>query len=84
MICISALFLAYTPAWQEIFTGIDSKTLLQFAHEWADTANITEGKCMILVGAGINYWYHQNLMYRAGAMALMVCGALCPGLQFLS
>lgn len=67
---------AYTPAWQEVFTGIDSKTLLQFAHEWADTANITEGKCMILVGAGINHWYHQNLTYRAGAMALMVCGCI--------
>lgn len=67
---------AYTPAWQEIFTGIDSKTVLQFAREWADTANITEGKCMILVGAGINHWYHQNLTYRAGAMALMVCGCV--------
>lgn len=67
---------AYTPSWQEVFTGIDSKTLLQFAHEWADTANITEGKCMILIGAGINHWYHQNLTYRAGAMALMVCGCI--------
>ncbi len=67
---------AYTPAWQEIFTGIDSKTVLQFAHEWAETANLTEGKCMILVGAGVNHWYHQNLTYRAGAMALMVCGCI--------
>ncbi|HMT95964.1 MAG TPA: nitrate reductase subunit alpha [Ferruginibacter sp.] len=67
---------AYTPAWQEIFTGIDSKTLLQFAREWADTAHTTEGKCMILVGAGVNHWYHQNLTYRAGAMALMVCGCV--------
>lgn len=67
---------AYTPAWQEVFTGIDSKTVLQFAREWANTANITEGKCMILVGAGVNHWYHQNLTYRAGAMALMVCGCI--------
>lgn len=67
---------AYTPAWQEIFTGVDSKTVLQFAREWANTANITEGKCMIIVGAGINHWYHANLMYRAGAMALMLCGCV--------
>lgn len=67
---------AYTPAWQEIFTGIDSKTVFQFAREWADTANVTQGKCMIIVGAGINHWYHQNLMYRAGAMALMLCGCV--------
>jgi len=37
---------AYTPAWQEIFTGIDSKTVIQFAQEWANTANLTNGKCM--------------------------------------
>jgi len=67
---------AYTPAWQEIFTGVDAKTVLQFAREWANTANITEGKCMIIIGAGINHWYHANLMYRAGAMALMLSGCV--------
>ncbi len=67
---------AYTPAWQEIFTGVDSKTVLQFAREWANTANITGGKCMIIIGAGINHWYHANLMYRAGAMALMLSGCV--------
>jgi len=65
---------AYTPAWQEIFTGIDAKTVLQFAREWGSTAKATEGKCMIIIGAGINHWYHANLMYRAGAMALMLSG----------
>ena len=67
---------AYTPAWQEIFTGVDSKTVLQFAREWAATTEITEGKCMIIIGAGINHWYHANLIYRAGAMALMLCGCI--------
>ena len=67
---------AYTPAWQEVFTGVDAATVLQFAREWANTANITEGKCMIIIGAGINHWYHANLMYRAGAMALMLSGCV--------
>lgn len=67
---------AYTPAWQEIFTGVSSNTLIQFAREWANTANVTEGKCMIIIGAGINHWYHNNLMYRAGIMALMLCGCV--------
>ena len=67
---------AYTPAWQEIFTGVDANTVLQFAREWASTANTTEGKCMIIIGAGINHWYHANLMYRAGAMALMLSGCV--------
>lgn len=67
---------AYTPAWQEIFTGVDAKTIVQFAREWANTAEITEGKCMIIIGAGINHWYHANLIYRAGAMALMLSGCV--------
>ncbi len=67
---------AYTPAWQEIFTGVDSKTVIQFAGEWANTANITGGKCMVIVGAGINHWYHANLMYRSAIMALMLTGCV--------
>ncbi len=67
---------AYTPAWQEIFTGVDSKTVVQFAREWAKTAEATEGKCMIIIGAGINHWYHNNLIYRAGIMALMLSGCV--------
>lgn len=67
---------AYTPAWQELFTGVSSATVLQFAREWAATAETTGGKCMIIVGAGINHWYHGNLMYRAGAMALMLTGCV--------
>lgn len=67
---------AYTPVWQEIFTGVDAKTVVQFAREWASTAIATEGKCMIIIGAGCNHWYHNNLIYRAGIMALMLCGCV--------
>jgi nitrate reductase alpha subunit len=67
---------AYTPAWQEIFTGVDAATVLQFAREWAGTAEVTQGKCMVIIGAGINHWYHANLMYRAAAMALMLTGCV--------
>ncbi|MFU8802393.1 MAG: nitrate reductase subunit alpha [Bradymonadaceae bacterium] len=67
---------AYTPAWQELFTGISSATVIQFAREWGNTAEATCGKCMIIIGAGINHWYHANLMYRAGAMALMLTGCV--------
>jgi len=67
---------AYTPAWQEIFTGVSADTVVQFAREWARTAALTGGKCMIIIGAGINHWFHANLMYRAGAMALMLTGCV--------
>ncbi len=68
---------AYTPAWQEIFTGIGKKTVIKFAREWASTAEATEGKCMVIVGAAINHWFHGNLMYRASIMAQMLTG--CNG-----
>lgn len=69
-------YAAYTPAWQEMFTGIGSDTLLQFAAEWIRTAEATKGKCMIIIGAGINHWYHCNLIYRAGQMALALTGCI--------
>ncbi|MBW2690263.1 MAG: nitrate reductase subunit alpha, partial [Deltaproteobacteria bacterium] len=67
---------AYTPAWQEKFTGIDRANVVQFAREWASTAETTEGKCSIIIGAGVNHWYHANLLYRAGIAALMLCGCV--------
>lgn len=68
--------LNYTPAWQEKYTGIDRQTVIQFAREWATTAERTEGKCCIIIGAGINHWYHNNLMYRAAMTGLMICGCV--------
>jgi nitrate reductase alpha subunit len=59
-----------------MFTGIGSETLLQFAAEWIRTAAATKGKCMIIIGAGINHWYHCNLIYRAGQMALALTGCI--------
>ncbi len=69
----------YTPAWQERFTGIGRETLLRFAREWGTTAQHTQGKCLVIIGAGINHWYHNNLMYRAAIHALMFCG--CVGVN---
>ena len=40
---------------------------------------LTKGKCMVIIGAGVNHWYHGNLMYRAAIHALMFCG--CVGVN---
>ncbi len=69
----------YTPAWAEKYTGLGRETLIRFAREWAVTAEKTQGKCTIIIGAGVNHWYHANLMYRAGIHALMFCG--CVGVN---
>jgi nitrate reductase alpha subunit len=66
----------YTPAWSEKYTGIGRSDLIKFAREWGITAQHTNGKCTIIIGAGINHWYHANLMYRAGIHALMFCGCI--------
>ena len=67
---------AYTPAWSERYTGISRDTLIRFAREWATTAEATGGKCTVIIGAGINHWYHANLMYRAAIQALVFCGCV--------
>ncbi len=69
----------YTPAWSERYTGMGRDVLIKFAREWARTAELTGGKCTIIIGAGINHWYHANLMYRAGIHALMFSG--CVGVN---
>lgn len=63
----------FTPAWQEKFTGIDKETVINFARQFADTAVSTDGKCTVIIGAGINHWYHNNLMYRSAIVSLMLC-----------
>ncbi|MFV0592058.1 MAG: nitrate reductase subunit alpha [Draconibacterium sp.] len=66
----------YTPAWQEIYTGISAGTVIRFAREWYGTAKATNGKCMVIIGAGINHWYHSNLIYRSATMALILTGCI--------
>lgn len=66
----------YTPAWAEKYTGIAQDTLIRFAREWASTAEKTKGSCTVIIGAGINHWYHANLTYRAAIHALIFCGCI--------
>jgi nitrate reductase alpha subunit len=69
----------FSPAWQEAYTGVSRETVVQFAREWATTAEKTKGKCTIIVGSGANHWYHANLTYRTGITALILCG--CVGVN---
>lgn len=66
----------YTPAWQERFTGIDRQIVIRFARDWAKTAARSEGKCSVIIGAGANHWYHNNLLYRSCIVPLILCGCV--------
>lgn len=68
--------IAYSPAWQEKFTGIGRDTVIKLAREFASNAERTEGKSMVITGAGVNHWYHQNLIYRSAITALILTGCV--------
>ncbi len=67
---------SYSPAWQEKFTGIGRDTVIKLAREFASNAERTEGKSMVITGAGVNHWYHQNLIYRSAITALILTGCV--------
>jgi nitrate reductase alpha subunit len=66
----------YTPAWQEKYTGIHRDTVIRFAREWARNGELTNGKNLVIIGAGANHWYHNNLLYRSAIVALMLTGSV--------
>ena len=66
----------YTPAWQEKYTGIHRETVIRFAREWGENGEKTNGKNLIIIGAGVNHWYHNNLLYRSAITALMLTGSV--------
>lgn len=66
----------YTPAWQERITGVSAKVVIGFARDFASTAEKTEGRCSVIIGAGANHWYHNNLIYRACIVPLVLCGCV--------
>ena len=67
---------AYTPAWQEKITGVSREKVIQVAREFADNANKTKGKSMVIVGAAMNHWYHMDMNYRGLINMLVMCGCV--------
>ncbi|MDQ9090147.1 nitrate reductase subunit alpha [Pseudoalteromonas haloplanktis] len=66
----------YTPAWQEQITGVPRGDVIKIAREFAHTADKTRGRSMIIVGAGLNHWYHMDMSYRGIINMLMMCGCI--------
>ena len=66
----------YTPAWQEKHTGVKPELVIQVAREFAQNAHDTEGRSMVIVGAGLNHWYHMDMAYRGIINMLMMCGSI--------
>ncbi|MGC8659644.1 MAG: nitrate reductase subunit alpha, partial [Desulfomonilaceae bacterium] len=69
----------YTPAWQETITGVPACHVIQVAREFAENADKTRGKSMILLGAGTNHWFHSDMIYRTILNLTTLCG--CQGVN---
>ncbi|MBF5002768.1 nitrate reductase subunit alpha [Diaphorobacter caeni] len=66
----------YTPAWQELITGVPRDQVIRTAREFADNADKTHGKSMVIIGAAMNHWYHCDMNYRGIINMLMLCGCI--------
>ncbi|ALM52293.1 nitrate reductase subunit alpha [Halomonas huangheensis] len=66
----------YTPAWQEKITGVSAAQCTRIAREFATNADKTQGRSMIIVGAGMNHWYHMDMNYRGLINMLILCGCV--------
>lgn len=67
---------AYTPAWAEQITGVSRQNIIRIAREFAENAEKTRGRSMIIVGAGMNHWYHMDMNYRGLMNMLIFCGCV--------
>ncbi|MEM0117683.1 MAG: nitrate reductase subunit alpha [Conexivisphaerales archaeon] len=65
----------YTPAWQEAITGVKRENVIQIAREFARNAELTKGRSMIIMGSGINHWYHNDQIYRAILSLVLLTGS---------
>ncbi|MBC7215879.1 MAG: nitrate reductase subunit alpha [Burkholderiaceae bacterium] len=66
----------YTPAWQERITGVPRGQVIAVARQFADNADKTRGKSMVIIGAAMNHWYHSDMNYRGIINMLMMCGCI--------
>ena len=66
----------YTPAWQEKITGVKRDQVIAVARQFADNADKTQGKSMVIIGAAMNHWYHADMNYRGIINMLMMCGCI--------
>jgi len=67
----------YTPAWQERITGVPRAQAIAVARSFAQNADKTHGRSMVIIGAAMNHWYHMDMNYRGVINMLMMCGCIC-------
>lgn len=68
-----------TPGWQEEITSVPAEQVIRIAREFADNADRSGGRSMILMGAGTNHWFHSDTIYRTFLALTTMTG--CQGIN---
>ncbi|HEU5000008.1 MAG TPA: nitrate reductase subunit alpha, partial [Lapillicoccus sp.] len=66
----------YTPAWQAEITGVPAEQCLRVAREFAANSEESQGRSMIIMGAGICQWFHGDATYRSILSLLILTGCM--------
>jgi nitrate reductase alpha subunit len=68
-----------TPAWQEEITSVPAQAAERIGREFAQNAEDSGGRSMILMGAGTNHWFHSDTIYRTFLALTTMTG--CQGVN---
>src|SRR3546814_5401143 len=63
-------------AWAEAIAGVPRNLTISVARQFAANAEKTEGRSMVILGAGLNHWYHMDMAYRGIINMLLLCGCI--------
>jgi nitrate reductase alpha subunit len=66
----------YTPAWQAEITGVPAQQCIRIAREFATNSEQSQGRSMIIMGAGICQWFHGDTTYRSILALLILTGCM--------
>ncbi|MGD9981386.1 MAG: nitrate reductase subunit alpha, partial [Hyphomonadaceae bacterium] len=66
----------YSPAWAEQITTVPREQIIAVARGFANNAEKTNGKSMVIIGAAMNHWYHMDMNYRGVINLLAMCGCV--------
>ena len=68
-----------TPAWQEEITSVPMQAAERIGREFAQNAEDSGGRSMIVMGAGTNHWFHSDTIYRSFLALTTMTG--CQGVN---
>lgn len=63
-----------TPAWASEITGVAGPAAIRVARDFAQNAVESKGRSQVIMGAGINHYYHADEIYRTILALTSMCG----------